>query len=93
MASKVDDGAGPQLPGPFISLWERVVDGSGNIAYRLGLNSLNRALDAHPELGQRLAPRDPEGLRALGKGIASGDPDAAAGAARRLLEPDIDLAG
>ncbi len=77
---------------PFVSLWGRIVDGSGNLAYRLGLNSLNEALDAYPQLGGLLAPREPGELRNLGSALAAGDATAAADAARALLEPDIDLA-
>lgn len=77
----------------FVALWGRIVDGSGNLAYRLGLNSLNGALDAYPQLGELLAPRDADALRALGDAIAGGDEAGAADAARRLLEPDTALAG
>ncbi len=93
VAERVEEGQAPQTTEPFVSLWERIVDGSGNLAYRLGLNSLNRALDAYPQLGELLAPRDPEALRDLGRAIARGDADGSAAGARRLLEPDIDLAG
>lgn len=92
VAERVEAGRSPQIAEPFISLWERIVDGSGNLAYRLGLNSLNTALDAYPQLGELLAPRDAEGLRALGTAIADGEGEVAASAARRLLEPDVDLA-
>jgi GntR family transcriptional repressor for pyruvate dehydrogenase complex len=92
VADGIDEDRVPQITEPFISLWQRIVDGSGNIAYRLGLNSLNTALGAYPQLGEMLAPRDAGGLRALGAAIAGGDGEAAAAAARRLLEPDADLA-
>ena len=77
----------------FVALWGRIVDGSGNLAYRLGLNSLNGALDAYPLLGELLAPRDADALRALGDAIARGDEAGAADAARRLLEPDTAVPG
>lgn len=93
VAEAIEAGRTPQIAAPFISLWEEVVDGSGNLAYRLGLNSLNSALGAYPQLGERLAPRDPAGLRDLGAAIAAGSGVAAGEAARRLLEPDIELAG
>ena len=76
----------------FVALWMRIVDGSGNVAYRLGLNSLNAALDAYPELGESLVPRDGEILRHLGAAVGSGDPEGAAVAARALLEPDTEPA-
>jgi DNA-binding FadR family transcriptional regulator len=93
VAERVEEGHAARVTEPFVSLWQLIVDGSGNIAYRLGLNSLNRALEAYPQLGEILAPRDSEGLRELGRAVARGDADAAAAAARRLLEPDIELAG
>ena len=92
VADGIEAGHTPEIAEPFVSLWQRIVDGSGNVAYRLGLNSLNSALGAYPRLGELLAPRDADGLRALGAAIASGDGDAAADAGRRLLEPDVDLA-
>ncbi|MBA2522726.1 MAG: FadR family transcriptional regulator, partial [Solirubrobacterales bacterium] len=92
VATTIEAGGPPHVSEPFVSLWERVVDGSGNLAYRLALNSLNSALTAYPLLGERLAPRDPIGLRELGAAISAGDGTAADAAARRLLEPDIELA-
>lgn len=93
VAEGVEDGDRTATIEPFVALWQLVVDGSANLAYRLALNSLNSALDAYPRLGELLAPRDPAGLRGLGEAIAAGDGDAAAAAARGLLEPDVDLAG
>jgi len=43
----------------YVRLWEQIVDGSGNLAYRLALNSLNGALTAFPELAAALTPKDP----------------------------------
>jgi GntR family transcriptional repressor for pyruvate dehydrogenase complex len=83
----------PNAIDAFVGFWTRIVDGSGNVAYRLGLNSLNAALDAYPELGESLVPRDGDTLRQLGTAVGSGDSEAAAVAARALLEPDIDIAG
>ena len=86
-AAAIEGGDVAALEG-FVSLWERIVDGSENVAYRLGLNSLNAALAAYPELGESLAPRDGDSLRALGRAVGSGDEEGAADAARALLEPD-----
>lgn len=83
----------PEAIDAFVALWLRIVDGSGNVAYRLGLNSLNAALDAYPELGESLVPRDGEGLRRLGNAVGAGDPNGAATAARALLESGTDIAG
>jgi DNA-binding FadR family transcriptional regulator len=77
----------------YVRLWELIVDGSDNLAYRLALNSLNSALTAFPDLAGALAPTDPDDLRRLGEAIAAGDVDAAVASARTLLEGDIDLVG
>lgn len=71
----------------FVALWSSIVDGSANLAYRLAINSLNRALDLYPDLAAALFPNDPEGLRALAAGFRGGDSQASSEAARRLLEP------
>jgi GntR family transcriptional regulator, transcriptional repressor for pyruvate dehydrogenase complex len=76
----------------YIRLWEQIVDGSANLAYRLALNSLNGALTALPDLAAALTPARPDDLRRLGDSIASGDVDEAIASARALLEGDIDLA-
>lgn len=81
----------PSAVEAFVALWLHVVAGSGNVAYRLGLNSLNAALDAFPGLGVSLIPRNGDVLRQLGETVGSGDPDGAAAAARSLLEADLDL--
>lgn len=83
------DANAPDALLAFIALWESVVDGSGNLAYRLALNSLNAALYAYPDLAASLAPADAEGLRELGAALRDGDEPAAALAARRLLAPDV----
>ncbi len=93
VATAVEERRAPGIAEPFVSLWQQIVDGSGNLAYRLGLNSLNSALEAYPQIGERLTPRDPGSLRDLGAAIAARDGKAASSAAGRLLEPDIDLAG
>lgn len=92
VAAGVGAGDGPAIGESFVALWQRIVDGSGNLAYRLALNSLNSALAAYPSIGERLGPRDPGGLRELGEAIAAGDGDRAGSAARHLLESDSELA-
>ncbi len=74
---------------PTSSLWELIVDGSANLAYRLALNSLNGALAAFPELAAALAPKQADELTSLGAAIASGAVADAVAAARVLLERDI----
>ncbi|HEX5909530.1 MAG TPA: GntR family transcriptional regulator [Thermoleophilaceae bacterium] len=81
----VDDG--------YAQLWRAVVLGSGNLAYRLALNSLMAALAAYPEVAGVVRPAEPKKVRALGRAIAAADPAKAERAARALLEPDIDAFG
>lgn len=70
------------------ALWTELVDGAGNIAYRLALNSLLEGVAAHPELDAQLnTPADDEDdLRALAGALRAAEPEAAARAARALLE-------
>ncbi|HEY3188451.1 MAG TPA: GntR family transcriptional regulator [Solirubrobacteraceae bacterium] len=77
----------------YAALWRAVVVGSGNIAYRLALNSLVMALEGRAEIAAALRPRDTGDLLALGEAIADSDAEAAARAAGRLLEPDVDALG
>jgi GntR family transcriptional repressor for pyruvate dehydrogenase complex len=96
LAEQVAEGIGTnpaEALGDFVGLWESIVDGSGNVAYRLALNSLTRALGAYPQTAAAALPTDPPGTRELGKAIAGGDPEAAAGAAGRLLQRDVDALG
>ncbi len=81
----VDDG--------YAELWRAVVHGSGNLAYRLALNSLMAALAAHPEMADVVRPAEPAKVRALGRALATADPVGAERAARALLEPDIEAFG
>jgi DNA-binding FadR family transcriptional regulator len=71
----------------YAALWGAIVAGSANLAYRLALNSLNAALEAHAELLDVVRPADPERIRALGAAIADADASGAVAAARVLLEP------
>lgn len=70
------------------AFWSRLVDGSGNLCYRLMLNSIRTALPmtvmlmAHYSEG---VPADINGYRFLVAAIRSGDSVAAADAAERLL--------
>lgn len=71
------------------ALWGRLVDGAENLAYRLALNSLLEGVAAHPELDAELntpAAQDADGLRRLAAALRDGEPEAAATAARALLE-------
>ena len=72
-------------------LWDLVIDGSANLAYRLALTTL--------VAGQRLASVDPDAvaaelsdtraIRALARAVAEGDADIAHARARDLLERSI----
>lgn len=68
--------------------WALVVDASGNLAFRLALNSLIESIDAHPALMDTLLADDradvvPHGE--LARAIADGDADRAAAAADGVL--------
>ena len=75
----------------YLVLWDLIVDGSENIAYRLALTTLvarQRIASVTPdavaaELG------DAEGVRYLAAAVAGGDADAARARARDLLERSI----
>jgi GntR family transcriptional regulator, transcriptional repressor for pyruvate dehydrogenase complex len=71
----------------YAELWRAIVAGSANLAYRLALNSLNAALEAHQEILDVVRPTDPATITALGDAVAGADASGAAGAARVLLEP------
>ena len=83
----------PAVDVGYAALWREVVLGSGNLAYRLALNSLMAALAAYPEIAGVVRPAEPKRVRALGRALAAADPAAAERAARALLEPDIDSFG
>jgi DNA-binding FadR family transcriptional regulator len=72
-------------------LWDHVIDGAGNLAYRLALNTLVEgqrvlALDASV-VGAELA--DAPAVRALAQAIAAADAEAAHARARGLLDRSI----
>ena len=74
----------PEALAAFIGMWQAIVDGSGNLAYRLGLNSLNAALEAYADLAGSLIP-GPAELRGLGASLRDGDARGAAEGARSML--------
>jgi DNA-binding FadR family transcriptional regulator len=90
-----DAVAGDDLPADpaeqhvrYAALWELVIDGADNIAYRLAYNSLLAGLDPRAALSLELfadEARDAGAQRALVEAIAAQDPDAAAAAAEELL--------
>lgn len=74
----------------FATFWYAIVGGSGNIAYRLALNSLMQAMMAYGDVAGRIRPTDANGIRALGEAIAAGEEEHSMIAARNLLESDIE---
>jgi GntR family transcriptional regulator, transcriptional repressor for pyruvate dehydrogenase complex len=88
LAAAVGEARGPeQTDERYAELWRAIVAGSANLAYRLALNSLNAALDAHREILDAVRPADAAAVRALGVAIARGDATGAVEAARALLDP------
>jgi GntR family transcriptional repressor for pyruvate dehydrogenase complex len=72
-------------------LWDTIVDGSGNVGYRLALNTLMAGqhvlvLDA-PKVHSELS--DPATIRALATAIAAGESETARALAADLLERSI----
>jgi DNA-binding FadR family transcriptional regulator len=80
----------------YIALWDALIDGADNLAYRLAYNSL---IGAVGELGPGAARlfademADRDGLDALTTAVVEGDAEAAARAAAALLTPTADRAG
>lgn len=76
----------------YAGLWELLVDGAGNLAYRLALNSLVQALASHEDLLARTLPdpADAERIRALGQAVHGRDASGAARWARDLLQDDAE---
>ncbi len=68
-------------------LWECIVDGSGNLAYRLALNSLIGARHGHGVDPQVYAAEvdDPAAIGRLAKAVVGTDPARAAAVAETLL--------
>jgi DNA-binding FadR family transcriptional regulator len=86
LRATLDDDDDPALR--YAALWERIVDGADNLAYRLAYNSLLAGLDPGGEPSRTLfaaETTDARAQRALVDAIASADPNAAAGAATDLL--------
>jgi DNA-binding FadR family transcriptional regulator len=72
-------------------LWDLIVDGADNIAYRLALTTLVARQRIASVKADAVASElvDTETIRALAGAIAGGDPDAAHAVARDLLERSI----
>jgi GntR family transcriptional regulator, transcriptional repressor for pyruvate dehydrogenase complex len=71
-----------------LGFWDALVDGAGNIAYRLAFNGLRRTYEPIAALlRETLADelRDHASRRVIAAAVASGDGEAAAAGAQRLL--------
>lgn len=74
-------------------LWHAVVAGSGNLAYRLMLNSLVDAVAAFPGVRETIVPADADGLQRLAQALRTGDADAAASIVAAQLGGDVEALG
>ena len=88
-AALVGAGDDDLLDQSFAEFWMAVVSGSGNIAYRLSLNSLLAAMLSFGEVANRIRPDDPKIITRLGSAIGAGDPDTAAEVAGHMLHADV----
>jgi GntR family transcriptional repressor for pyruvate dehydrogenase complex len=72
--------------------WDRVVDGAGNVAYRLALNTLVAGQHVLVLDAERVPAEleDPAAIRALARAIAEGDAVIARALAAELLERSIE---
>ena len=89
------EAAAADQPVRYAELWDHVVDGADNIAYRLAYNSLLAGLDPGDELSQALFGEEAADIDAVGRlidAIVASDPDEAADAATALLTRALVLA-
>ena len=73
-----------------LTFWDHLVDGADSIAFRLMYNTLRATYEpARPALAVMMAAEvgHPEAYRAIAEAVRAGDTEAAASAARALLEP------
>ncbi|HEY7489068.1 MAG TPA: GntR family transcriptional regulator [Streptosporangiaceae bacterium] len=86
--AEIDGDDVARLSAADIHFWDLIVDGSGNVCYRLSLNALRRAYEPVEPIVDRLMldeRRDVAGHRAMIAAIAAGDAAGARDAAVRLL--------
>jgi len=82
------DARPARAPLLYAQLWNHVIDGADNIAYRLAYNSLLAGLDPDSDLSRALFSAeagDVDAARALVTAVTARDPDNAAAAAADLL--------
>ena len=92
-AGLVDSGDPGQLDRAYAEFWSAIVAGSGNIAYRLSLNSLQEAMVAMTDVAELVRPDAAEAITGLGRSIGAGEPEKAAALAGALLLGDAARAG
>lgn len=88
-----DATRGPEIVAIDLRFWETMLDGAGNIAYRLAYNSLIKSAQGQPEIQHQwtLSELDQSDFRIpIAKAIAEGDSAAAEAAARVSLRGAID---
>lgn len=74
------------------SLWDSLITGSGNLAYRLSLNSMLRSMQSNPDMAMQWClteMRLTHFHEALVKAIASGDADAAEADVRTVMRKGL----
>ncbi|MBN8866243.1 MAG: FadR family transcriptional regulator [Solirubrobacterales bacterium] len=91
-AGLIGSGDDELLDQAFAEFWMSIVVGSGNIAYRLSLNSLLAALLTFGDVADRIRPDDPEIIGRLGRAIGAVDPETAAEVAAHMLRADVERA-
>jgi len=77
----------------YEKLWHAVVAGSGNLAYRLMLNSLVDAVAAFPGVREAVVPADADRLRELAAAVREGDAETVAAIVDAQLGRDVDALG
>ena len=94
-AARAEVEAFPADPDGYEALWSALVDASGNVAYRLALNSLEAGIhqirEAFTELS-RAEIEDAAAQGALRGAVAAGDQEGAAAIAHALLSPTLEAA-
>ncbi len=88
LRDELEDEDALEAPLRYAALWDRIIDGADNLAYRLAYNSLLAGLDPAAEPSRSLFAAEVADVGAhdrLVTAIAGADPDAAADAAADLL--------
>lgn len=89
-AALVDSGDEEMIEQAFAEFWLAIVAGSGNIAYRLSLNSLLAALAGFGDVADRVRPQDGRIIARLGRAVGAGDAETATEIAAHMLRADVE---